>query len=87
MIASQQQSVDFMMSHRLGDRYIRLDEDTSAEQQMTLALDVATEAAMGTLSALASATMQRFRNTPRFLQLMSHSGATISTEGRHGARS
>ena len=33
IIASQQRSTDFMMQHRLGDRYLRLDAEQSKEQE------------------------------------------------------
>jgi patatin-like phospholipase/acyl hydrolase len=58
MIASQQQSVDFMMRHRLGDRYLRLDAAQSKEQERHLGLDVATADAQRTIRGLAEATVQ-----------------------------
>jgi predicted acylesterase/phospholipase RssA len=65
MIASQQHSVDFMMRHRLGDRYLRLDADQSKEQERHLALDVATADAQKTIRGLAGATVQSNINDPR----------------------
>jgi hypothetical protein len=72
MIASQQHSVDFMMRHRLGDRYLRLDADQSKEQERHLALDVATAAAQKTIRGLASATVQSCLNDPRLQAFLAH---------------
>lgn len=52
-LSSQQQLVDQLMQHKLGERYFRLDEAPSHEQANSLGLDVATEAARRTLLALA----------------------------------
>ena len=41
MISAQQQFVDQLMNHRLGDRYLRLDKEPSQEQASDLGLDVA----------------------------------------------
>jgi patatin-like phospholipase/acyl hydrolase len=54
MISAQQQFVDQLMAHRLGDRYLRLDKEPSQEQSSDLGLDVATPAAIQTLKALAT---------------------------------
>ena len=69
IIASQQKSVDFMLRHRLADRYVRLDAIQSKEQERILGLDVATEEAQKTIRALASATIQENINN-RVLQEM-----------------
>ncbi len=58
IIASQQQSVDFMLRHRLADRYLRLDAVQSKEQERILGLDVATDEAQKTIRALANSTLQ-----------------------------
>jgi hypothetical protein len=55
MIASQQKNADYMMRHRLGDRYVRIDRVQSREQERHLALDVATAAAKKDLRGLAEA--------------------------------
>lgn len=52
-ISAQQQFVDQLIQHKLGDRYFRLDHEPSQEQSKDLGLDVATEAARKTLKALA----------------------------------
>lgn len=54
MISAQQQFVDQLMAHRLGDRYLRLDKEPSQEQASDLGLDVATSVAIQTLKALAT---------------------------------
>jgi hypothetical protein len=53
IISSQQQFVEQIVSHRLGERYLRVDHETSQEQSSDLGLDVATEVACKTLKALA----------------------------------
>jgi len=60
IIASQQKSVDYMMQHRLGERYLRLDEIQSKEQEKVLGLDIATNEAKKTIQALAEGTVQHF---------------------------
>lgn len=74
MLASQQHSVNYMMTHRLGDRYLRLDADQSKEQERHLALDVATEAAQKTIRGLAAATVQSNINDPRLRAFIDHIG-------------
>lgn len=54
MISAQQQFVDQLMDHRLGDRYLRLDKEPSQEQASDLGLDIATPVAIRTLKALAT---------------------------------
>ncbi|MFZ1548717.1 MAG: CBASS cGAMP-activated phospholipase, partial [Candidatus Nitrotoga sp.] len=54
MISAQQQFVDQLMGHRLGDRYLRLDKEPSQEQASDLGLDIATPVAIRTLKALAT---------------------------------
>jgi hypothetical protein len=67
MIASQQYSVDFMMRHRLGARYLRVDALQSKEQERHLALDVATAHAQRTIRGLAAATAQDVAAQPALL--------------------
>ena len=75
IIASQQLSVDFMMRHRLGDRYLRVDTDQSKEQERHLALDVATEDAQKTIRGLAAATIQTQINNPSLQPFLRHEAA------------
>lgn len=52
-ISSQQQFVDQIVTHRLRDRYVRLDHMQSKEQSRDLGLDRASDSARRTLKALA----------------------------------
>lgn len=58
MIASQQLSAHYMMQHKLGSRYFRIDTDQSKEQERELSLDTASETAISDLSGLADASFQ-----------------------------
>jgi uncharacterized protein len=71
-MAAQQQSVDFMMRHKLRDRYIRLDANQSKEQEEHLALDVATVAAQSTIRGLAEATFRHRIGDGRLKDLLNH---------------
>lgn len=53
IISSQQQFVDQLIQHRLGDRYLRIDHPAVDEQAKDLGLNVASEAARKTLVGLA----------------------------------
>jgi patatin-like phospholipase/acyl hydrolase len=70
IIASQQQSVDFMLRHRLATRYLRLDAVQSKEQERILGLDIATEEAQKTIRALASSTLQKNINEPLLSEML-----------------
>jgi patatin-like phospholipase/acyl hydrolase len=72
MIAAQQYSVDFMMKHRLGDRYLRLDAVQSKEQERHLALDVATVQAQKTIKGLAEAIVQSSINNIFLKELLTY---------------
>ncbi len=76
IIASQQHSVDYMVGHRLGDRYLRLDADQSKEQERHLALDVATGHAQRTIRGLAAATVQSHINDARLKGFLAHTAAS-----------
>jgi uncharacterized protein len=58
MIAAQQLNADYMVKHRLEDRYLRIDGDQSPEQERYLALDVASLGAIGDLSGLAESSVR-----------------------------
>jgi patatin-like phospholipase/acyl hydrolase len=53
IISSQQQFVDQLVSHRLAERYLRIDHMPSQEQAKDLGLDIANETACRTLKGLA----------------------------------
>ncbi|WP_392354042.1 CBASS cGAMP-activated phospholipase [Brevundimonas sp. LF-1] len=59
MIAAQQENTNYMMGHRLGERYLRIDQVQSKEQERSLALDVASPAAKADLQALAEASVRQ----------------------------
>jgi len=72
MMASQQKSVEFMARHRLQDRYLRLDEEQSPEQNADLALDMATPHAIGTLTALGEQTGKEARANGAIRDFLNH---------------
>jgi patatin-like phospholipase/acyl hydrolase len=72
MIASQQMSTDYMVRHRLGERYVRLDALQSKEQERDIALDVATESAQKTIRGLAESTLQSASADPLLRAFFAH---------------
>lgn len=72
IVSSQQQLVDYMLRHQLGERYLRIDAIQSEEQQADLALDVADDNAQGTLLGLAEGSFQKVAADPRLQQFLSH---------------
>lgn len=58
MIAAQQMSTDFMMRHRFGERYVRVDSSPSAGQLPDMRLDNATASVSSDLKGLAEAALQ-----------------------------
>ena len=75
MIASQQKVAEAMLGHRLGDRYVRLDHGQSAEQQNSLALDVAAPHARKDLVGLAEGCARRALADPRIKDMLRHKAA------------
>jgi patatin-like phospholipase/acyl hydrolase len=71
-LSSQQQITDFMLRHKLGDRYVRLDLQQSREQEQSLALDVATETARQTIRSMADTTVQAAVNDPKLRLILDH---------------
>lgn len=72
IVSSQQQLVDYMLRHQLGERYLRIDATQSEEQQADLALDVAHANAQGTLLGLAEGSFQKVAADHRLRQFLSH---------------
>lgn len=72
MIASQQLNVDYMMRHRLGDRYLRIDQVQSKEQERQLRLDVASETARRDLLGLAEASAREHLPKAALIQMLAH---------------
>jgi patatin-like phospholipase/acyl hydrolase len=72
MIAAQQLNSDFMLSHRMGNNYLRIDHEQSKEQERQLALDVATEAACRDLAGLAEASARKYLPRPTLVAMLKH---------------
>jgi hypothetical protein len=72
IVSAQQQMIDFMLKHQLGDRYLRIDTRPGEEQQTDLALDVADAAATGTLRGLAEGSFQQFATDARLISMLAH---------------
>jgi patatin-like phospholipase/acyl hydrolase len=72
VVSAQQQLTNFILGHQLGERYLRIDAIQSPEQQVDLALDVATEAARGTLLGLAEGSYQKAFADPRLKEMLCH---------------
>ena len=75
MIASQQKVAEAMLGHRLSDRYVRIDHGQSAEQQNSLALDVATTDAQSDLKGLAEGCARRALADQRIKAMLRHEAA------------
>jgi hypothetical protein len=72
VVSAQQQLVDYMLQHQLGDRYFRIDARQSEEQQADLALDVADENARGILLGLAEGSYQAVSSDSRLAKYLAH---------------
>lgn len=72
VLSSQQQLVDFMLKHQLGDRYVRFDAQPSPEQTSDLGLDLATENRRQTLLGMADGCYQALSNNPELIAMLSH---------------
>ncbi len=70
MISAQQQVTEFMLSHLLGDSFIRVDQQQSHEQADELGLDVANKNARETIIGLADATVQRTIVDPKIVEIL-----------------
>jgi len=62
MLSAQQQITEFMMSHILGDRYIRIDKEQAKEQERFLKLDSASPATIKELRGLAASAWRESRD-------------------------
>jgi uncharacterized protein len=71
LLSAQQLDVDYILRHKLGERYLRVDAEQSKEQERDLGLDVATEAAQRTIRGLAQATVQDVLNNSMLNQILS----------------
>lgn len=75
MIGSQQLNVDYMMRHRLGESYLRIDQVQSKEQERQLRLDVASETARKDLLGLAEASAREHLPKAALLEMLAHRAA------------
>jgi uncharacterized protein len=71
LLSAQQLDVEYILHHKLGDRYLRIDSEQSKEQERDLGLDIATDAAQKTIRGLAAATAQEFLNNTMLTQILS----------------
>ena len=72
LLSAQQLDVEYIIRHKLGGRYVRIDAEQSKEQERDLGLDVATEAASKTIRALAAATTQEILKNNTLMEILSH---------------
>jgi hypothetical protein len=72
IVSAQQQMVDFMLRHQLGNRYLRIDVHPGEEQQTDLALDVANADAQGTLRGLAEGSYQQVATNDLLVSMLAH---------------
>ena len=61
-----------MLKHQLGDRYVRFDDQPSAEQVSDLGLDLATAKRRETLLGMADGCYQALSNNSRVIQMLAH---------------
>ena len=71
-ISSQQAVVDYVVGHKLRERYLRIDALQSREQERDLALDVATVEAQKTIRGLADGSIQQFIGQPTLGKILDH---------------
>jgi cGAMP-activated phospholipase len=84
MISSQQLNAEFMMRHRLKDRYLRIDHQQSPEQERYLALDVASPGAISDLKALAESSVRDALGKTNLVSLLQHAAAPPTFYNRNG---
>ena len=72
ILSSQQMDITYIVQHKLGDRYLRIDEVQSKEQERNLGLDVATKDARKTIRGLASGSVQSAINQDLLAQILRH---------------
>jgi len=72
MISSQQLDASYILKHKLGDRYLRIDEVQSREQETDLGLDVATLEAQKNIRGIASGSYQANINNPMLSSILNY---------------
>jgi patatin-like phospholipase/acyl hydrolase len=76
LLSSQQLDVDYILRHKLGARYLRVDMEQSKEQERDLGLDIATEEAQRTIRGLAAGTAQDLLNNATLRGILSRKADT-----------
>lgn len=79
MIAAQQLSTEYMLQHRLGERYVRIDHEQSKEQERSLSLDSASKDAIADLLALAEASSRSFIPKNSIASMFKHQSTQLNT--------
>ena len=72
IISAQQQDAEYIMRHKLGDRYFRIDEVQSKEQEVDLSLDTAHSNAQKTIRGLAEGSVRRLLPDDRLQAILKH---------------
>jgi predicted acylesterase/phospholipase RssA len=75
MIGAQQSVTNDMMRHRLGQRYVRIDQVQADGQRSELALDCASEAAKSTLLAMARTSIAEAATNETLRMMFRHTAA------------
>lgn len=75
IFAAQESITNYMLQHRLRDHYYQIDENPSKEQDADLSMDIASKAAINTLSYRASASYQKAIGDPAFAVFRNHKAA------------
>ncbi|PDS34682.1 patatin [Rhizobium anhuiense] len=72
VMTTQQQLVTYMLAQQLGNRYLRIDHEPSAEQTSDLGLDIANKRRRETLLALADASYQNIAASTHLSEFLDH---------------
>lgn len=83
VMGAQQQLVNYMTGHVLGDRYLRIDTSLSSEQAADVGLDVATPERRSVLLGLAEGAFQAASASPLLRAALNHVPKPNSLAGRH----
>jgi hypothetical protein len=83
VMGAQQQMVNYMTGHVLGDRYLRIDTPLSSEQAADVGLDVATLERRGVLLGLAESAFQAASPSPLLQAALRHVPEPLAFAGKH----
>jgi len=76
ILSSQQKLTEYMLIHKLGDRYFRIDSIQSKAQERDLGLDIATSTAQSTIKGLASSALREAISSPVLRGILQHTPPT-----------